>query len=140
MPATYVLVGEAPGHQEIDQGRGFVGASGKLLWNMLERVGVPPREDGPIWVTNAALCLERKVKLSTGAYLGSNQVKSMAAHACRRRLLWEIHYVTQGNPNAVVIPIGNWALWSLTDLKNPKIYSYRGSVMNVDLQRLAART
>ena len=51
--AKIVLVGEALGKTESEQGRPFVGAAGKLLDNILTAAGVK-RED--IYITNTCLC------------------------------------------------------------------------------------
>ena len=48
-PATGMIVGEAPGREEVEQGRPFVGRSGKLLETALRAVGVT-RES--VYVTN----------------------------------------------------------------------------------------
>jgi uracil-DNA glycosylase family 4 len=47
------VVGEAPGKQEVKEGKPFVGASGKLLRNSLKYFGINFEK---IWVTNAVLC------------------------------------------------------------------------------------
>lgn len=47
--ADIVFIGEAPGKQEDEQGKPFVGASGKFLNEMLEMIGLK-RED--IYITN----------------------------------------------------------------------------------------
>lgn len=139
IPARLVLVGEEPGDNEIQQGRAFVGLSGKLLWFLAQGMGLPPREEA-IWTTNAALCQAKKIRLTTGAWLSKGQVKALAAYACRKRLLAEIDYVTQGNPRAVVVPLGNWALWATTGHPNPKIYAYRGSIQHVDFAAALRRS
>jgi uracil-DNA glycosylase len=51
--ADIVLVGEAPGAREDAQGKPFVGASGKLLDRMLERIGL---ERGDIYIANVLKC------------------------------------------------------------------------------------
>jgi DNA polymerase len=51
--ARLVIVGEAPGEQEDRQGQPFVGRSGALLDQALERAGLR-RED--LWITNAVKC------------------------------------------------------------------------------------
>src|SRR5690554_6922833 len=48
-----ILVGEAPGEEELDRGKGFVGTSGRLLWAMAARVGV---HRSKCHVTNVAKC------------------------------------------------------------------------------------
>jgi hypothetical protein len=65
------------------------------------------------------------------------QVKELSVKACRKRLIYELLYVTGGDPVAVVIPVGRMALESLvTNRKNMGIYKYRGAVMEVDLKQL----
>ena len=112
------------------EGRGFVGPSGQLLWILAEQAGIK-RDD--VWVSNAALCKARKVVLSNNAVIPQPVVKQMAAKACRARLLKEMLYI--GSP--VVVPLGNWAGWALSDIQKFKIYAYRGSRIDVDLAKLS---
>lgn len=51
--AQIVFVGEAPGQQEDDQGRPFVGRSGMLLNEMLLKIGLSRRE---VWIGNVIKC------------------------------------------------------------------------------------
>ena len=60
-------------------------------------------------------------------------VQALSSMYCRSRLLHELVAV---NPK-VVIPVGNWALWALTDIPKAKIYAYRGSRVDIDLQTMA---
>ena len=133
IPTKLCFVGEGPGRSEVAQGQGFVGDSGKVLWKLAAAYGAH-RDD--IWVTNAALCAPRDVTLTTGAVLPLKQVKDLSVNACRRRLIYELLYVTGGDPTAVIVPIGNLALRALCDRKNATIYKYRGAVMEVDLPKL----
>lgn len=48
--AKYVICGEAPAREEVAQGRGFVGPSGRIVWPVLRRLAGLNRED--CWVTN----------------------------------------------------------------------------------------
>jgi uracil-DNA glycosylase len=48
-----MLIGEGPGFHENEQGRPFVGASGKFLDQLLEQAGVT-RAD--VWITNVVKC------------------------------------------------------------------------------------
>jgi uracil-DNA glycosylase family 4 len=132
VPARLAVVAEEPGSTELQEGRGLIGPSGKLFWQLCESVGIK-RED--VWVTNASLCIARRVKLTSGAVLPHTVVKAMAAKACRLRLIQELIAVDP----AVIIPVGNWALWALSDIANAKIYSYRGSRLDIDLASLAER-
>ena len=54
-----IFVGEAPGQVELEQGKGFVGPSGNLLWAVARHTGVS-RDDA--WITNTAKCLTKDPK------------------------------------------------------------------------------
>ncbi len=51
--AQLMIIGEAPGKQEDEQGRPFVGRSGKLLTKVLENLGLKREE---VFITNVAKC------------------------------------------------------------------------------------
>ena len=53
LDARVMLVGEAPGRREDEQGRPFVGMAGKLLTSILEKVGLPRRT---VYITNVVKC------------------------------------------------------------------------------------
>src|SRR4051812_45577809 len=42
--AEVMLIGEAPGTQELARGRPFIGPSGQLLWETMRRLGIPNAE------------------------------------------------------------------------------------------------
>jgi len=65
--------------------------------------------------------------------LSKERVKVLSVAACRQRLVDELKAV---NPR-VTIPLGNFALWALSDLPNANITNYRGAIMNLDLERLS---
>lgn len=77
--AEIMLIGEGPGAREDQQGRPFVGASGKFLDQLLEQAGVT-RAD--VWITNVVKCrppgnrdpLPDEVEICTGNYL-QHQIK-----------------------------------------------------------------
>jgi DNA polymerase len=48
-----MFVGEAPGEQEDNQGRPFVGAAGKLLTELLQSIGLRREE---VFITNTVKC------------------------------------------------------------------------------------
>lgn len=56
--ARWLVVGEAPGEHEDQQGEPFVGASGQLLDNMLKAVGLHRGGNGEqgVYITNAIKC------------------------------------------------------------------------------------
>ena len=51
--ATFMIIGEAPGRDEDEQGLPFVGRSGKLLTKVLHLVGIDRKE---IFITNSVKC------------------------------------------------------------------------------------
>lgn len=77
--AEIMFIGEGPGAREDEQGRPFVGASGKFLDQLLERAGVT-RAD--VWITNVVKCrppgnrdpLPNEVEICTSNYL-QHQIK-----------------------------------------------------------------
>lgn len=132
VPARIAIVAEEPGRKECIEGRGLIGPSGQLLFQILAILGIQRSE---VWVTNAMLCQARTVRLSNNALYPKMIVKAKAAACCRQRLLQELITV---NP-AVIVPVGNWALWAVTDIPKAKIFAYRGSIIDVDLQDLSHR-
>ena len=53
LSAKVMFVGEAPGEQEDNQGRPFVGAAGKLLTELLQSIGLKREE---VFITNTVKC------------------------------------------------------------------------------------
>src|SRR5512142_1576918 len=51
--ASIMFVGEGPGFDENEQGRTFVGAAGKLLSELLEKIGMKREE---VFITNVVKC------------------------------------------------------------------------------------
>jgi len=51
--SSIILIGEAPGYWEDRKGRPFVGAAGKVLDGVLEKIGIKRRE---IFITNILKC------------------------------------------------------------------------------------
>lgn len=51
--ADIMIIGEAPGREEDEQGRPFVGKAGKILTKMLEHIGVRREE---VYITNIVKC------------------------------------------------------------------------------------
>jgi len=132
LQARLAIVGEAPGFNEERQGRGFIGQSGQLLWQLFEQAGVKREE---VWVSNAALCVDERVRLASGAVISREEVKRLANYYCRPRLLQELQTI---NPR-VTIAIGNWALRSLSGVEEGKILNYRGSIITTNLDRRLAQ-
>ena len=129
VPARIAFVGEGPGRQEEEQGKGFVGPTGQILWRLCERHGLTREQ---VWVSNAALCRPKDIRLSTGAVIPMPRVKQLSADACRSRLLEEMLRIQP----VVVVAIGGLALQSVTRLVSPSIFAYRGSRIDTDFAEL----
>ncbi len=132
IPARIAFVAENPGRQEEQDGYGLVGPTGQLVWQMCASFGLTRDQ---VWVSNSALCRPRDITLSNGAVIPEQQVKVMSAWACRQRLLRELLMV---GPQ-VVVPIGNFALWAVSDLPDASIFAYRGSRLDLDLEAVLTR-
>lgn len=106
-----VIVGEAPGGEEINNGRPFIGPSGKLLYRALARAGITnPEED--CFITNALSCRPP-----------INVPPSFEAiQSCRDRLMSEISL----HPRSMVLTLGNSALRAVCNGGNFKISQERG--------------
>ena len=131
VPAKIAFVGEEPGKTEVRKGLGFVGPSGRLLWETLGPACGFTRNQ--IWVTNAALCRSEIIKLSNGAELLRDTVQQLATECCEQRLLNELFVVDP----VVVVPLGSIALRQITGITAASIYAYRGSRTEINLGALA---
>lgn len=114
------IVGEAPGRNELEQGRPFIGASGRMLERGLRTIGL--RRSDVHW-TNAVLCETPEQDLKA------------AAKCCGARLRAELGSTAA----SVIMPVGAYALQSTLGLsKKPQIQKWRGSVSEIRLQDSSA--
>jgi len=79
--ADLVIVGEAPGRQEVQNGKPFVGPSGKLLDATLNEMGISRAE---VYVTNSVMC-----RPTTQGGQDTAPTKAMLT-ACSPRLVEEV--------------------------------------------------
>lgn len=133
--AKIMIVGEAPGEQEVECGIPFVGPSGSLLTQYLERHGI--RRDirrahegiveSEVYTTN--LCKYRPP--------GNKFYKMIGTDKLEKGLDELREEIIEVDPN-VIIACGNWPLWHLTgkcgilhDKPKPGtgIMNYRGSIL-----------
>ena len=130
-PATIMLVGEAPGEQEVAQGAPFVGASGQELSRMLQEAGIMR---SACFITNVvrirppgndinAFIAQRKSDI-TGQHLMLRDKFVLPAVRDGFELLKR--EIEMCRPN-VITAFGNVSLWALTGQWG--ITSWRGSVM-----------
>jgi uracil-DNA glycosylase family 4 len=72
LDSPLVLVGEAPGRKEDEQGKPFVGSAGKLLDSMLEEAGL---ERSKLFITNIVKCRPPKNRRPL-----ANEVRACSGH------------------------------------------------------------
>ncbi len=112
-PGGLVIVGEAPGREEISQGKPFVGRSGKLLRETLKLLGV---ED--YYLTNAALC-----------WPGSERAPdAQSVRACSGRFWDELR---AAQPKVLVL-VGNTAIKAVFPEERTGVLKLRGSILRVE--------
>jgi DNA polymerase len=104
-----MLVGEAPGAEEDEEGVPFVGDSGKLLTLLLEQVGL---SRSGLYITNAAKCRPPH----------NRQPEQRELAACRHHLINEIRWVRP----KIIVTLGNPAMWTLRRNYDLKITQERG--------------
>lgn len=109
--ADIVIIGEAPGGEEISRGRPFIGPSGRLLYTALDRAGIS-KPESDCFITNALMCRPPNKEAP------SND----ALKACRDRLMEEV----RAHPRKLVLTLGNSALRSVYNSYNLKISRQRG--------------
>ncbi len=118
-PGGLVIVGEAPGREEITQKQPFVGRSGQLLRQTLHLLGDPPT-----FITNAVLC-----------YPGQGVAPSaQAIKACSQRL-WDDF--SRAQPKVLLL-LGNTAIKAVFPDERSGILRLRGSLLYSEALRVYA--
>jgi len=99
-----VLIGEAPGRDEVEEGCPFVGRAGKLLGRILSDLGYNKKD---FYISNSCICHPIDEN-------GNNRKPSLSEiSCCNDRLLRSIEKISP----RVVISLGAVALFSLTDIE-----------------------
>jgi DNA polymerase len=113
--AKMMIVGEAPGQKEDEQGEPFIGRSGNLLTSILNECGIERKN---IYITNIVKCRPPKNRNPT----------EREATTCKNLLLYnQINII---NPS-IIITLGSVAFSSLFETKQ-RISEYRGSMHYLD--------
>lgn len=117
LDANIAIVGEAPGVEEEAHGVPFVGASGRLLTDMLARAGIDRRD---CYITNVVK--NRPPKNNFGVYYqkGKPTPELLQAHQSLREELEEV------GPTVTIL-LGNESLYAILNKK--KITKWRGSIL-----------
>lgn len=112
--AEVMVVGEAPGASEDEQGKPFVGRSGQLLVRLFEQVGIV-RED--LYIANVIKCRPPENRNPT----------SFEIQQCRGYLEQQMKFLKP----KVIVPVGNFASKFVLQTKEG-ITKIRGQVFNME--------
>lgn len=123
--SSLLLIGEAPGKDEVRLARPFVGMAGKNLSEFLEVLGMD-RES--IYITNAIKYRLSKVNPQTGRVVNRPASKE-EINSNRQYLLKEIEII---NPRYIVT-LGNVPLKAITDDHNISIGTVHGELKTVPI-------
>lgn len=116
--SPFLIIGESPGKQELDNGRPFVGPSGKVLDTSLLQGNCPEP-----YIINAMQCWPGYADDK------KSETLKLGVSACRQRVLDEIAKA----PRSVILALGAPALWAATGDNNYKITQERGKVFPSEL-------
>lgn len=132
-PAKIMIVGEAPGEQELKEGKPFVGGSGQELSKMLNDAGLlrteayvtnvckhrPPGNNMDLWWPQKKKGILPGMINIGDQWFDPRVVEGM--HELREEVL-------RVQPN-VIVPLGNTALWALT--RKTGITKWRSSLLHL---------
>lgn len=126
--AKIVVVGEAPGKNEVRTKQPFTGYSGNIFRSTVSGVGIPPSN---IFITN--VCHYRPPGNQIKRWITTRKVggeQRLYPNARVAEGIVELFAdLAEIKPN-VIVPMGNVALWTLTGQQ--QITKRRGSIMAVD--------
>jgi DNA polymerase len=121
--AKILLIGEAPGKDEVKQGKPFVGTAGKNLNEFLKIIGLKREE---IYITNAIKFRLSRVNAKTGRLSnrpsGKNEIEDNRAY-----LVKEIGII---KPDYIVT-LGNVPLKAVIDDFSVSIGNYHGAIKKI---------
>ena len=101
--ANLMIIGEAPGEQEDDQGLPFVGKSGKFLTMLLKNQGIDRKKD--VYIANTIKCRPPKNRTPSASEIT----------ACQPFLEAQVHLVKP----KIILLLGSSALKSVLNEKKP---------------------
>ncbi len=122
--SSLLLIGEAPGKDEVAQARPFVGMAGKNLAQFLEILGINREE---IYITNAIKHRLSKINPDTGR-LSNRPATKEEIDQNREYVIEEIDII---NPKYIVT-LGNVPLRSVLRDHKASIGQMHGSINNID--------
>jgi len=127
--AQIVIAGMHPGWREEQQGRPFIGPSGKLFNRILDETGIDRKE---LFICNTANCQPREIQIAPDRWLLKKEVEERAVRHCRDRFLRELSIVQP----RVIVAFGGLPLEALTGKRS--ITKRHGALHIIDIRRLLA--
>lgn len=125
LESAIILIGEAPGRDEVAQGKPFVGAAGKNLSEFLNFLELSREE---IFITNAIKYRLGKVSPKSGRIV-NRPAKQLDIDENRPYLLRELEII---NPK-IVVTLGNVPIRALIGEKNISIGAVHGRINQWDI-------
>lgn len=122
--AEIVLIGEAPGKNEIEQGRAFVGQAGKNLNEFLKILNINRNH---LYITNVVKFRPIKINKQTGSISNRTPNKSEISKF-EDFLIREVSIIKP----KLVISLGNVALKSILGNPNASIGHYHGKIIELN--------
>lgn len=123
--ARLLLIGEAPGREEVRLSKPFVGAAGKQLCEFLEFLDI---ERDSIYITNAIKYRLSKTSPTTGR-VSNRPAAREEINSSRPYLLKEIEII---RPN-IIVTLGNVPLRALTGDNSISIGFIHGSIKKISI-------
>ncbi len=120
-----LLIGEAPGREEVKLSKPFVGAAGKQLQEFLELMGM---QRDSIYITNAIKYRLSRINEKTGR-VSNRPARSDEIISNRQYLLREIDIIRP----ACIVTLGNVPLRSVTGNIKANIGGLHGEIMSTEI-------
>lgn len=122
-----VLIGEAPGKNEIEQGKPFVGQAGKNLQEFMEILGIGRKD---IYITNIVKFRPYRINNETGRISNRPPTKE-EIKVSKPFIRNEIEIL---EPN-LIVSLGNVPLKCLTDDESATIGEYHGKPIKINFTK-----
>ncbi len=127
--ANLMLVGEAPGRQEIEQGRPFVGQAGKNLDEFLQLLNIE-RDD--IYITNAVKFRPAKINPKTNRLINRPPSK-LEINDSKAFLIGQIKIIAP----QIIVTLGNVPMRVILDNEKLNIGDLHGTVQNIHIDNIS---
>lgn len=124
--AKVLLIGEAPGKDEDEQGRPFVGKAGKLLDKLLLEANIDRKKD--LYIINTLKCRPTEAGVGNSTRVKNRKPSRREKETCRHFLLSQIEII---DPKIILL-CGTTALESFVEKPSP-ITKIRGEIFELEI-------